>query len=193
MLFKSLTRELAPHFDTKQGTGVERGKALRQGGLLSRGKRGRGVDMTSSDTVNLLLALALDHQRGDNVACNVRRVRNLPREQEFELPAGFTTSLIFFEAPTAGSALDGIFDDMRNGLFAAWTSDEKWDLKLSVDARGQYVTVTLSKEKRHATDVRDAIVSFARPDNDRTRTLVERQTIIRGELIADIAAKLGPP
>jgi hypothetical protein len=149
--------------------------------------------MTSSDTVNLLLALALDHQRGDNVAYNVRRVRNLPREQGFQLPAGFTTSLIFFESPTAGNALDGIFDDLRNGLFAAWTNDEKWDLKLSVDVRGQYVTVTLSKEKRHATDVRNAIVSFGRPDNDRTRQLVERQTIIRGELIADIAAKLGPP
>jgi hypothetical protein len=94
------------------GTVLERGKALRASGHVSKRIKGagRGARMTSRDAINLFLASALDHRYGTDPAEKVQQVRNL----EFDsasvrlIPL---SGLTCWGARTAGEALENLIDD----------------------------------------------------------------------------------
>lgn len=194
MLASELAEFIADTLNLPCGTVLDRAKALRAAGLLSKGRQGpdRGAAMTSTDAINVLLAAVLEHKRGDDVASNVRRARMLPAAGEtLAIPGGFAIGLAVFEAPAAGTALDALLDDLRTARFATWAGGESYRLTVAIENRGDLVFLALDKPKRDELDVRSAMHAFAAPD--RRPPAVERQTTISGEIFAKLAAALGPP
>src|SRR5947207_443422 len=122
MHLAQLAAHLSPPFCTPVGTIVDAAKALRRGAMLSVGRQGpySGARMSNTDVVNLLLALVIDHKRGDSIAENVQRVRDAPLEHDSRLfVPTFAEKLALAGAKTLGAALDGMLDDMRRGRYAA--------------------------------------------------------------------------
>ena len=102
-------QNLGETLETPAGTCLDYARPLRAAGMLSKSGRGprSGAHMTTHDAVNWTLALILDHRRGESIAENVRRFRQLlPDNRPIEKPTGFDTGLTFFSAPNAGAALD---------------------------------------------------------------------------------------
>ena len=194
MLASELAEFIADTLDLPCGTVLDRAKALRAAGLLSKGRQGpdRGAAMTSADAINLLLANVLDHKRGDSAATAVHRVRALQAQgAALVMPEAFAKGLAAFETHWAGAALDCLLDDLRTARFAAWAGGESYRLTVAIENRGDLVFFALDKPKRDEMDVRSAMHAFAAPD--RRPPLIERQTTIEGEIFRQLAAALGPP
>jgi len=176
--------------DVPIGTILDYGKALRSEGLLRKaghGPRG-GVHLSSGDATNWLLALALDHRRGECIAENVRRVRGLyHNEPPIELPAGLTLGLTFFRAATAGEAIERLLDDIRTGRLTTWAANEPYKLDVAVESRGRFVSCALRRTQQRA----DAISSYRLPGFAKERCLVQRQVTLDCEVFEQIARKLG--
>src|SRR5689334_6047303 len=70
---------LAAPFGVKPGTAYDMVKALRKAKLMSTGRQGPdgAAAMDNPDAVNLKLALALEHGRGESIPDNVVRARAL--------------------------------------------------------------------------------------------------------------------
>jgi hypothetical protein len=124
--------------DRKPGTVSDRVTALQDAGMISKGSRGRfgGADMTERDGVSAILAVALDHPRGDAVAANVARLRSLPLSDARYSPLDkvpvidqmraafqFVHGLSIPPLTTLGDILDGLVRDMRSGAFDQWAAD----------------------------------------------------------------------
>jgi hypothetical protein len=171
--------------DIKSGTVIDRGKELRAEGFIGVGRQGTvGAQMTSRDATNLMLACVIEHKRGESVAANVKRVRELPGDGEsMELPSGFTRGLEFYNAPTAGTAIEALLDDMRSGRIADWSNHEHYTFSVTLESRGDTVFIALTKDKRHA------LCGFGK----RRPQMVERQVTINASLIMRLAEALGPP
>jgi hypothetical protein len=187
----ALASFLSNTLQIKTGTVLDYGKLLRAADLLNKGNRGRyaGARMTTSDAINWLIALVLDHQRGDDVAGNVRRVRGLSHDEPPTiLPPGFTTGLTGFNAATAGKALENLLDDIRAGRMDSWAAGEKYKLAASFESRGQSVFLSIQRDNQRG------IQSFTAPGYaKRSQALIERNVTIYHELFLQLAEKLGPP
>jgi hypothetical protein len=189
MLMPDLAEFLSAALGIKPGTAIDRAKELRAAGLLSVGKQGTaGARMTSPDAVNLLLANLIEHQRGDSVAENVKRVCALyHNERPIAVPADFTRELPFFRGVTAGEGLERLLEDFRAGRIKVWAAGEPYELKISFDTRGDSVFFSLSS----GDDI--AIARYARQGHAERRRSVERQVTIDGKVFEDLAEALGPP
>jgi hypothetical protein len=185
-------------FGIRTGTVLDRAKPLRAATppLLSKNGHGprAGARMTNADAVNSILANALDHPRGDDLANSVRRVRQLkPDEPLVELPAGFTQGLTFFQARNAGSALESLLADIRSDRLSTWAAGESYVLAVTLDSRGASVFFSLNKPKRSSLDFRNAVHGFAKPGFSQRVRVVERNITVGGDVFLQLAEKLGPP
>jgi hypothetical protein len=190
-----LSEFLSKALDIKRGTVVHYAKTLREAALLTRGKQGRyaGAEMTPSDAINLTLALLLEHGRGECIASNVKRARELPVEKLTQLPPVLGDRLTCLSAATAGEAFDALIDDIRSERIGAWSAGEDLKLSVTMEARGHSVIFSLSAEQ--GSDLRRAaMLIFAKQGNDESRPrFMERNITINRALFVLLAAKLGAP
>lgn len=192
MFASELADFLSSALNVKNGTVYNRVKDLRAAGLLTVGKQGphAGARMTSADAINLVLANLLDHERGDKVAENVRRVRNLPIAEFIELPAGLTDGLSCCVAKTTGDALDSLLNDLRMGTFDRWSAGEAASGTIQFDSSGLQFLFLITKPKRWDLDFRSATIAFG-PRLD--KWLLRRFVNLDFDLFRQLAEALGPP
>jgi hypothetical protein len=188
---------LSDTLKVRSGTVLDHAKALRGAKLIQ--KKGRGprsaAHMGDSDAINWLLALVLEKNRGDDVAASVQRFRDLPAENlpPLAVPRNFADGLGCFSATTAGAALDGILSDLRSGRIDTWAAGERWQLTVTIAARGDSLFLSLSKpDQRFENDIRSAMHMFNRPEWHTRDQTVERTISIREEWFQKLAIALGP-
>jgi hypothetical protein len=174
------------------GTVLERGKALRASGQVSKRIKGagRGARMTSRDAVNLFLACALDHRYGTNPAEAVRQVRELEFDPESIrlIPLG---GLTCWGARTAGEALENLIDDYRTGRVAIWAKGEKVEVKVMIDLRGLAVFIYLTKPDRDAIEGKHAVADYTVSGYLQNPLPLKRQMEVDGTIFEKFAKILG--
>lgn len=117
------------------GTAADRVRSLQAKGLITTGERGRygGAVVTNSDRVNALLACVLDPADGETHADTIKRLRRLTLELAYYHPTGQELSAednnacarqfvegLGIRFDNLGTALDGIVQSMRSGIFLQW-------------------------------------------------------------------------
>jgi hypothetical protein len=107
MLSGELIDRTRTNFEMARSTVRLRAEQIRPNLFSVNGRGPRsGARMTNADAVNLMLAVVLEHGRGEDVAENVRRVRALPPEGVTSMPEHFARPLACVHEPTAGEALE---------------------------------------------------------------------------------------
>jgi hypothetical protein len=197
-----LIKFTADILDRKPGTVSDRVADLQGKKLISKGTRGRfgGADMTDSDGINAILAVALDHPRGECVAANVRRIRALPLslakyspladaslEDSIHSAFQFVRGLSIRPITTLGEALDGLVGDMRSGAFDAWAAGAVADVAVDFHDNGQSVLLIIDRPQFN----KSAVFQFEGPPGKPACT--ERIVRIRRPAFQGLANALGPP
>jgi hypothetical protein len=196
-----LIKFTADILDRKPGTVSDRVTALQDNGLISKGTRGRfgGADMTESDGVNALLAVALDHPRGECVAASVARIRSLPltlanynplinasAEDKARSAFQFVRGLSIRPLDDLGAVLDGLVSDMRSGAFEAWAAGATPDLVIDFHDTGRNVVLIIDRWQSNNS----AVFGFDGPPGKPACT--ERIVRIRRPAFQGLANALGP-
>jgi hypothetical protein len=142
------------------GTVGTRFDDLLSDGLASKGTRGRngGAEMTPTDRVNLLLAVAIDHPRGETIGEAVRRIRSLEMhavrlthgldisvEQGIRGGFDFVAGLNVGALDRLGAVLDGIVQNMQTGAFALWAAGDEITLTIDFYAKGRAAMLVLDR------------------------------------------------
>ena len=192
MLSGDLAALLAETFSVPIGMAALQSKRLRAKGLLSKRGRGplSGAKMTERDATNWLLALAIDHRRGEDVAENVLCVRALPFHHKHELDRDFAGELSFTRAETLGGALDALLRDMRGGGYRQFEhADPAYPLDLTffLDAEDGEASIVLARTRALA-----GAASWNYRSGSPHARPVWRHVNIRGAAFEQIAAGLGP-
>lgn len=181
---------LSSTFERPVGTVADYVADLQANNLFSRGMRGRygGADLTDTDIINGMLAIAIDHPRGDTPSESVKRARALKLDKEpTVLTPGFTKGLKCFHSATAGEALDNLIFDLRNWHFALWSHGDPWALTVSLDSKGEDLYITLSKTERQE----HAAQTFTSPAFASRQHLVDRRVVIDGKVFEHFAKAIG--
>jgi hypothetical protein len=195
-----LIRFTADILDRKPGTVEARVGDLQDKGLINKGTRGRfgGADMTESDGVNAILAVALDHPRGECVAASVQGIRSLPLtlanynpleaavEDSIRSAFQFVRGLSLRPLDNLGAVLDGLVSDMRSGAFAAWAAGATADLVVDFHDNGQSVVMIIDRPQVN----KSAVFQFMGPPGKPACT--ERIVRIRKPAFQGLANALGP-
>jgi hypothetical protein len=197
-----LIKFTADILDRKPGTVSDRITALQDNGLISKGTRGRfgGADMTERDGVNAILAVVLDHPRGECVAASVARIRSLPLtyvkysplagdsdEDSARSAFQFVRGLSIRPITTLGEALDGLVSDMRTGAFDAWAAGQSPDMAIDFHDTERNVVLIIDRWQSNNS----AVFQFAGPQGKPACT--ERIVRIRRPAFQGLANALGPP
>jgi hypothetical protein len=193
MLPGAFTDFLHQHFGHGRGTVVERFRTLQQNGFAE--KEGRGIHAaartSASTAVNGILAEAISHRRGDDVAANVRRARNLRLCDAVVLPPGFPEDSITVQtAKSAGKGLEQFLLDWRPDSFLdemSRTHDVRSSAHLSDD--GASVLISIDVRKNPASQLLHAGVWTFGPKLEKA-PLVKRSVTIDGTLFRDLARSL---
>jgi hypothetical protein len=150
MQTRKFAENLSRTLERPVGTVLDYAKALRSEGLITKAGHGAsGAQVTTAGAVSWMLALILEHRRGESIADNVRRARGLVHDnQTIERPAGFHNGLTFWNAPDAGTALGALVDDIRSGRLSEWAADEPFLLKCDVQSRMNNMLFTIMIPER---------------------------------------------
>lgn len=186
----------AGHLGVPASMALLRAKQLRAARMLTKAGRGprSGAHLTNVDAIRWLLALALDHGRGDDVAANVSRFVALPRDEaSLIMPASFADGLSFQSAPTAGDALAALLGDMRSPCFLDWWGEHPGrHLMISVYQPVPRIWIGLSQPSAATADRLPAGALISYGEDATQRPNVERQLNIGGPVLFRLAEAMGP-
>jgi hypothetical protein len=146
--------------------------------------------MESADAANWLIALCIDHARGDDVAETVRRVRALPLDVEkSEIPKDAAAETDFASARTAGDAVDGLINDLRSQRLGKPATWKQYALQVEFLDRGKSVVVMLK-----TVAIADTIVFFGQPTQAEGNAIcaLTHAAKLAGFMLMYLALALGP-
>jgi hypothetical protein len=201
MKTESLVACVADLADCPPKTAAGKISTLQGKNLISKGTRGRygGVEMVESDGVNALLAVVLNHPRGECVAASVARIRALPLslakynplvdaslEDGVRAAFQFTRGLSIRPVTTLGDVLDGLVADMRSGAFDAWAAEQTPDMVIDFHDAGRNVVLIIDRWQSNNS----VVFGFDGPPGKPTCT--ERIVRIRRPAFQGLANALGP-
>jgi len=156
----SLMQIVAELTSCPEGTVRTRFDDLLVDSLISKGSRGRngGVEMTPTDRVNLLLAVAVEHPRGETIGESLRRIRSLEmravrltdrHSDTFEQAArggfDFVAGLNIGPLDRLGNVLDSILQDMQTGAFDRWAAGDEIKITLDFYQKGHAAFLVLDR------------------------------------------------
>lgn len=169
------------------------GRHLRAADMLTVKGFGRGAaEMTPRDAAALLLGLLIEHQRGGDFAAETARVMRLPLFEDYTsiYPDHFAHDLSIAKAKNAGQAIECLLSDVLRDRIRRPMEELKKDsiLTVAIDPAGDSVSPGIHGPN-HPEILSSAIFVYSR-NPERKRRNVERNTILHGRVLLEIAKLL---
>lgn len=196
-------RFLSSTFQRPVGTAADYIADLQANNLHGKGTRGRygGADLNESDVVNGVLAMALDHPRGQSVATAVRRVRTMRLTGTFFNPlqnvspedaarhafaAVRELNIINHKNLTVGGMLDALVRAMRSDAFTKWVNGNTFTICADIYDNGRHVSLTIDRP----TSNESVVFGFDAVDAAKSSD-IEKIVRINSKLLLKLADALG--
>jgi hypothetical protein len=170
------------------------GRELRGAGLLTVKGFGRGgAEMTARDAAILLISLLIDHKRGGDFVGEVKRVISLPLQETESVvhPDHFADGLSIKSARNAGEALESLIHDAFRSRIREPLEAGNDCLTIGIDPEG--FSVAPGIRGPYYPEIPSAALYVFRRNLERKRRNVERNTIVHGRVLLEIAKLLELP